>query len=415
MNLSPGVKPIAIIGSGPAGLMAASVISSRGYPVQVYEKKSGLGRKILIAGSSGLNVGFDCTFQELVGNYQGPPEQWETLLKGFSPHNWLDFIHSLGLETFLGTSGRYFVKGMKGSNLLKNWVDVLKSRGVEFFLNYECVAFEFQNGNLALTMNLKTGKQEIKEFSMACFCLGGGSWERAEKPLRWPSLFMSKGLKFKEFVSANCGFRVDWTAAFLKEAEGLPLKGIVFHSKRGSRAGELVITQYGIEGTPIYAVGEIGETWLDLKPSLSDKELLKKLNSSQENLSPMRRVKKHLNLSPAALALIYHFSTREELSNLNALAKKVKKFPLVLKERQPLEEAISSSGGLSWDEVGEFLMLKKFPGVFVAGEMLDWDAPTGGFLIQGCVSQGYYAAQGVLKLLECGSLRAWNVSDSQFR
>lgn len=394
-------KPIAIIGSGPAGLMAATVLSSKGYLVHVYEKKPGLGRKILIAGSSGLNVGFECTFNELLGNYTGPRTQWEQILKQFPPQDWLSFIHSLGLDTFLGTSRRYFVRGMKGSSLLKAWVESLKAKGVEFFLNHECV--DFQTLDEGVRLNLKTPNDsiiQVKEFSKVCFALGGGSWEKTEKPLRWPSTFTSHGLKFTEFSSANSGFKVDWTEAFLKEAEGLPIKSIVFSSSKGSRAGEVVITEYGLEGTPVYALGETGEVWLDLKPALSELEILSKLGTSRENLSPIRRVKKFLNLSPAAFALIFHFSTPQERADLKTLCKKIKKFPLLLKGKQPLEESISSLGGLNWDEVDSDLMLKKFPGVYIAGEMLDWHAPTGGFLIQGSVSQGFAAGQGILKSIK---------------
>ncbi len=392
-------QSVAIIGSGPAGLMAASRVASKGIPVHVYEKRSGLGRKILIAGSSGLNVAYDCTPEELLGNYTGPKSFWKQVLSSFSARDWIDSIESLGVETFLGTSRRYFVKGMKGSTFLQAWIEYLKSQGVLFFPNQECLGFELnEKGEISLRFHEGT-----KSYSSVCFCLGGGSWEKTEKPLRWPQIFISKKMRFNEFYSANSGFQVEWTDAFLKEAEGLPLKNIVFSNRKGSRAGELVITRYGLEGTPIYALGETGQAWVDLKPDLTESEILKQLSRSKDNLSPIRRMKKLLKLPPAALALLFHFSDKKELAQMDLLVKRLKKFPLTLKDPQPLEEAISSGGGLDWCEISQtspLLMLKSFPGVFVAGEMIDWIAPTGGFLIQGCVSLGNAAGQGILEYLD---------------
>lgn len=393
MQLKKNQK-VAVIGSGPAGLMAASVISKAGFTVHVYEKKPGLGRKILIAGSSGLNVSFDAPLDEFLKNYSGPKAQWSKILNRFPPQEWLRFIHSLGLETFRGTSKRYFVRGMKGSSLLKKWIELLKSRGVEFYLNQECLDFSIQQDQVAVQF-----ADGVQQYSALCFCLGGGSWEGAEKPLRWPAIFQSKKIRFKDFSSANSGFKVDWPQEFLKEAEGLPLKGIVLTTSKGSRAGELVVTQYGLEGTPIYALGEVGPARLDLKPSLTENQIFQQLSAFKENLSPIRRVKKSLGLSPAALGLIFHLSSPEVLKDLRKLIQQIKNFPILLKARQPLEESISSSGGLAWDELDENLMLKKFPGVFAAGEMLDWDAPTGGFLIQGCVSQGCLVGNSIIHFI----------------
>lgn len=387
-------KPIAIIGSGPAGLMAATRIASKGYPVHVYEKKAGLGRKILIAGSSGLNITYDCGLEELIKNYSGPPSLWRQVLTSFTPQDWIKFIESLGLETFRGTSRRYFVKGMKGSAFLQAWIQFLKSKGVLFFLNHTCLDFEVGEGEVRLRF-----EDEVKSFSSVCFCLGGGSWEKIEKPLQWPKIFISKKIRFNEFYSANAGFQVNWTEAFLKEAEGLPLKNIVFSNRKGSRAGELIITRYGLEGTPIYALGEKGQAWLDLKPDLNESEIFRLLSKSKDNLSPLRRAKKILKLSPAALALLFHFKNQKTSMNLEYWVKTIKKFPIQLNESQPLEEAISSGGGIDWSEISPDFMLKSYPGVFVSGEMIDWIAPTGGFLIQGCVSLGYRAAEGILKEL----------------
>ena len=397
LSKSPSVAVVAIVGSGPAGLMVAEVLAAQGYAVRVYEKKPGLGRKILIAGSSGLNVSYDAPLHEFIKNYGNlESERWKSLLGQFTPEDWVNQIKSLRLDVFRGTSRRYFIQGMKGSGLLKNWVESLKNRGVEFHLNEECVGFAASTDGIQLNFANKSSE----EFTAVAFCLGGGSWEKAEKPLRWPAFFKSQGIGFREFHSANAGFRVDWPPGLIAEAEGLPVKGIVFRSAKGQRAGELMITAYGLEGTPVYSLGETGDVWLDLKPTLSHEEILVKLTVARENLAPLRRVKKYLNLSPAAQALLFHLTPPDVLADLPGLIRHLKHFPLRLGERQPLEEAISSAGGVLWPELDESLMLKKFPGVFLAGEMIDWDAPTGGFLIQGCVSQGACAGKGILHFLK---------------
>jgi predicted flavoprotein YhiN len=227
--------------------------------------------------------------------------------------------------------------------------------------------------------------------------LGGASYEPTENPLHWPKIFTTKAIPFTPFTPSNVGYEVGWTPAFLKEAEGLPLKDIVLTTHKGKRQGELVITRYGIEGTPVYFVGTPGPALIDLKPGLTAEAVLGKLKAVKENLSPNRRIKKQLGLSPAAQALVFHLMPRAILEDrsLIQLAHTIKAFPIELLSPRPLEEAISSKGGVSMKALDERLMLKKYPGIFLAGEMLDWDAPTGGFLIQGCVTQGFCAGLGI--------------------
>lgn len=364
--------------------MAADVVSARGVPVVMFEKNRVPGRKLLIAGSSGLNITHDCPLEELPGYYGEQAEAMRPILAAFPPSRWLEFVESLGIETFKGTSRRYFVRGLKASKLLRAWMRKLAAQGVEFrygkvFRDFEClpggVRVEFEDGS-------------CEEFTAVILALGGASYEKS--PPRWPDTFRAKGLHVIPFQAANVGYQVAWPAAFLAEAEGLPLKNIALTTARGTRVGDLMVTRYGLEGTPIYTLGVSGPATLDLKPDLSAEQIYSRLSGSKENLSPLRRVRKSLNLSPAANALLFHLAKE---TDLKSLAVSLKAFPLQLGDPQPIQEAISSSGGLDFSELTPNLMLRQFPGVFAAGEMLNWSAPTGGFLIQGCVSQGYVAGR----------------------
>jgi len=392
-------KNIAIVGTGPAGLMAAHVTSKAGYSVTLFEKKRGPGRKLLIAGSSGLNISFDAPTDEFWKNYRGPAEHFRKLFEEFPSQAWFDFIHHLGIKTFRGTSRRYFVEGLKASPLLRAWLKSLQDQNVKIQYHHECVGFDIRPlPTPSIELHFAAG--ESQTFDAVCFALGGGSYEKDETPLRWPAFFAKKGLRFSPFRASNVGFEVAWPAGLLAEAEGLPLKGITLTTSLGSKAGDLMITHYGLEGTPIYHLGETGPAWLDLAPALSLEQLSAKTQTSRENLAPIRRVKKSLALCPAAQALLFHCTPREILSDLPALAARIKHFPLTLGQCRPISEAISSAGGLAFEELTESLMLKQYPGVFAAGEMLDWDAPTGGFLIQGCAAQGVLAAKGIRQYLE---------------
>jgi uncharacterized flavoprotein (TIGR03862 family) len=392
-------KPIAIVGAGPAALMAADLLSeTQDLAVTIYEKRAGVGRKLLIAGSSGLNITHDLPLPEFLAHYTGPRAFWEPVLKNFTPENWIAFVEALGIPTFKGTSRRYFIEDMKASRFLKAWKDRLTARGVRFQLGSECTDFAREpSGKIRLTFS----QGEPTHVDAVCFALGGGSYEPDEVPLRWPPIFARQGVGFTEFTAANVGYRVAWPEAFSKEAEGRPIKRVVLTTRKGSRAGEVMVTRYGLESTPVYFISARGEARLDLKPDLTAAEVEARLTEVKENLSPMRRIQKRLNLGPAALALIFHLGPPAILkgTDLRAVARLIKEFPIQLDEPQPIAEAISSAGGVHLDELNAGFMLKKHPGVFVAGEMLDWDVPTGGFLIQGCVAQGRAAARGILDYL----------------
>lgn len=390
------MKKVAIIGSGPAAFMAAHVLSQKGISVHVFEKRRSAGRKLLIAGSSGLNITHELPLDQFIQYYSGTtPSFWRQVLQSFPPQAWLQFIERLGLETFLGTSRRYFIREMKAARLLQAMMTQLRSQGVQFFFGEELTDFTCQPGQVELQFNSRSQHR----FDAVGLCLGGGSYEPEENPLRWPRIFGDKNIRFFPFQPSNVGYCVNWKAEFLKEALRTPLKNIKLTTTQGEHRGELLITEYGLEGTPVYFLGIPGKASIDLKPDLTEEQILKKLTAKTENLSPLRRAKKYLALSPSALALLFHHAPRESLTDLHCFVKLLKSFPLELGQPQPLTEAISSSGGVDFQELNTDLMLIHHPGCFLAGEMLCWDAPTGGFLIQGCVSQGHWMGEGILKYL----------------
>ncbi len=380
---------IAVIGSGPAGLMAADGLAARGHAVTVFEKRKGLSWKLYIAGGSGLNISNSLPLDAFASHYTGPLEHWKACLESFGPKDWLHFIEEkLGIGTFLGTSQRYFVETMHAALLVRNWKKRLEELGVQIQLNTLVTDFL----RVDTSWELRSQDNSLGRFDALVFALGGGSYEKPGA-VEWPSMFQTKGISFQPFEPSNTGFELAWPEAFLKEAEGQPIKNILLRSARGERKGDLVITQYGLEGTPIYFAGITGTVELDLKPDLTEEQILQRLQKTKENLAPMRRAQKFLQLSPGSKALLFHMMPQEAGRDIKTLAHAIKHFPLQLERPRPLSESISSSGGLSWDDLDEKLMVKSLPGIYCAGEMLDWDAPTGGFLIQACISQGHWISQ----------------------
>jgi uncharacterized flavoprotein (TIGR03862 family) len=371
--------------------MTATGLAGRpDFTVDLFERRPGFGRKLLVAGSSGLNISHELPPREFADHYTGGrPGFWAGLLADFGVKDWLTFIeHSLGLETFLGTSRRYFVREMKASGLLAAWRKHLEAGGVRFHGTSELTDFTSENG----VYRLHFGEREILA-DRVVFALGGGSWE--DPPPAWPGIFIRKGVSVAPFVAANVGHAVEWSSALLREAEGKPLKKIRLETPRGKKDGELVITSYGLEGTPIYFLGEPGPAWIDLKPDLTEGAILARLESVRENLAPIRRVKQKLELCEGSLALLFHHTSEEDRRDLKVLVSRLKRFPIVLGEPRPLAEAISSTGGIALEEFDANLEFRKFPGAYAGGEMLAWHAPTGGFLIQAAVSMGARIARAI--------------------
>ncbi len=376
---------VVIVGGGPAGLRAAEVAASAGRSVTVFDGKPSVGRKFLVAGKGGLNLTHGEDIETFVSRYAGG-EIWESLLEDFSPQELREWSHSLGQETFQATSGRVYPKSLKGAPVLRAWLAKLKSLGVEIRPRH--LWSELRAGKILVFEN----GIEVQAKAIV-FALGGGSWPKTGSDGGWLAKFQELGLKCEPLVASNCGWEVDWPQSLLEKAEGLPIKNIVVKAGGKQVAGELLVTRYGLEGGTVYALGrelrgmKEPDLVIDFKPTFSIEKLLAKLEGVSGDL--LDAAARRWKLSQAARELI----GLEPESTAEALAKRVKACRISLKGPRPIAEAISSAGGVCWDELDKQLMLKKFPGVFLCGEMIAWDAPTGGYLLQGSFATGTRAGK----------------------
>jgi predicted Rossmann fold flavoprotein len=392
------MKKIIIIGSGPAALTAAFFLAKeKKYIIQVWEKRSGIARKLLIAGSSGLNVGNNSSLDEYLKWIEGEGAQdfFKQHLSAFFTPEWLLFLkNNLEREVFLGTSGRYFIKEMKGGQLVKSWAHALESMGVEFIRNKEAENIEY------------TALGEYRVFDQdsmystahgVILAIGGASWLKAEEAIYKSQLLDNLGIELSAFSSANCGYEVNWDLALKKIllVDRLPLKQVVLSTSKGSLLGDLLLTSYGLEGAPVYKVGTTGQAFIDLFPRKSEKELALSIASHIPRMSFKRFIQKKLLKSIAAKEFFYFSSQKLELLTPLLWAQYLKKIPFTFIKPRPLEEAISSGGGVKFTELTEYLMVKRYPGLFCAGEMVDFSAPTGGYLIHLAALMGKVAAEGL--------------------
>lgn len=384
------MRPL-IIGTGPAALTAATFLVKAGLRPVLFDSRPAPGWKLLVAGSSGLNVSYECQEEDLPGFYSARGEEMASVLKRFPRAHWLQLLKDLGEEPYVGSSRRWFLKNKTAAQLLKTWTETLENAGAQFAFNEELESITTG----PLTFHFKSGRKE--QASTALLALGGGSWEK--EPPTWPEFLKQLNLDVKNLLPANAGFALQNAAPeFLARAEGKPIKGLVLSTRRGEKQGELMITKYGLEGTPVYAVGCPGPATFDLKPDLAVDKLAQRIAEARGSVQ--QRVEHAAKLSEGAFLFLKEFAPPGAWATPASIAAAIKALEVRLGAPRPLSESISARGGLSWDELDENLQLKKIPGLFAAGEMVDWDAPTGGFLIQGCVSMGYVAAGAMANLLK---------------
>lgn len=397
---------IAIIGGGPAGLRAAEVAAVGGAQVTLYDAMRSVGRKFLVAGKSGLNLTNGETFDSFLKRYRGtevPGDLWNQILSDFDNEALREWASSLGIETFVASSGKVFpvpVNGtIKAAPLLRRWVERLRELGVHFQTGHQWEGFDSEGGLI-----FRHGPETVvHQHDATILALGGASWPQTGSTGTWASLLESKGIGIIPLESANCGWEVDWPAELLEVAEGLPLKNLNLAAGDMSRRGELVITRYGLEGGPVYYLGPAlraqlnPELVVDFKPDLTVAELTERLGPVKRNF--VREAGRRWKLDPAVCALLKFLPDRGPWKSADQLAREVKHCRIPLTGPRPVAEAISSAGGVCWNELDEQLMLKKIPGVFIAGEMIDWEAPTGGYLMQGCFATGTFASKSALQWL----------------
>jgi uncharacterized flavoprotein (TIGR03862 family) len=370
-----------------------------GAKVTVYDGKASVGRKFLVAGRGGLNLTHAEAGERFVSRYSGGKDAgalWNSLLDDFNSEALRGWAKELGVETFVATSGRVYPKEMKAAPLLRRWVQRLRATGVEFAMGHRWTGLRAGVG--WQVEFLVGGEEKVCEADAVVMALGGGTWPETGSDGGWVSVLEKMGIAVAPLVSSNCGWEVGWGGAVLAQAEGKPLKNITIRAGETVASGELMVTRYGLEGGAIYQLGPTlrgmkdPEIAIDFKPTHTVEQLVKKLGSCRENYLGEARTR--WRLGEAAMAILENQNRASLVKSAEQLARVVKGCVVKLKGPRPLAEAISSAGGVNWSELDDSLMLKRCPGVFLAGEMIDWDAPTGGYLIQGCFATGTRAGEG---------------------
>ena len=403
---------IAIIGGGPAGLMAAEVAIAGGLTVDLFEAKGSVGRKFLIAGRGGLNLthselrpGFDTRYRERMPQLA----HWLEAFDGDALRAW---ARGLGVETYVGTSGRVFPTDRKAAPLLRSWVRRLRERGVRFHVHHRWLGW---NAAGQLCFDTPDG-ESIVDAKASVLALGGASWPQLGSDGAWVRALSGRGIDIAPLRPSNCGFDIGWSAHLANRHAGAPLKPVIAHwqdldGDMHALQGECVVTATGVEGSVIYAmsadlrerIARDGEAmlWLDLAPGRDDARLHRDLEKPRGKRSLSEHLRRQTGLDAVKVALLYERLPREAINDIDTLVRTIKRLPLRLHSARPIAEAISTAGGVRLEALSESLESKIMPGVFFAGEMLDWEAPTGGYLLTACFASGLIAGHGAVA--SCGS------------
>ncbi|TCA19697.1 TIGR03862 family flavoprotein [Rhizobium leguminosarum bv. viciae] len=393
-------KRIAIIGGGPAGLAAAELLSRSGHAVTVYDAMPTLARKFLLAGKSGLNITHSEDYARFTTRFGVASAHLRPALDAFTPDDIRDWAAGLGTETFVGSSGRVFPKVMKASPLLRAWLRRLEAHGATLHTRHRWTGFA-EDGYAFETPEGRS----IVHCDAALLALGGASWPRLGSDASWLTRLSERGVEIDAFRPANCGFVVGWSGSFSERFAGEPVKSVTATSEAGTFPGEFVITGSGIEGSLIYAHtaslrdrllnhGSAALT-LDLAPGRTTERLSRDLARQDAKSSFSNRLRKGAGLDGVKAALLRELAPERDRTDPERLAGMIKALPVPVIETRPIAEAISSAGGIRWSGIDDSYMLKALPGTFVAGEMLDWEAPTGGYLLTACLATGRAAARGI--------------------
>jgi hypothetical protein len=405
-------ETVAVIGGGPAGLMAAECIARGGVRVDLFDAMPSVGRKFLLAGKGGLNLTHAEPYARFVTRYGERRERIEPLLQAFGPEAVRAWAQNLGIETFVGSSGRVFPSDMKAAPLLRRWLHRLREAGVQLHMRHRWQSFADDG---ALRFATPQG-EAVHRASAVVLALGGGSWSRLGSDGAWVPLLAAQGVPVAPLLPSNCGFDVadGWSTHLRERHAGAPLKSVALHfdshdGRRFEQVGECVVTETGIEGSLVYAASgplrdEIAAqgsalVHFDLLPGRTAEWVSAEVAHGRGSRSLATHLKTRLGLHGVKAALLHELLSREAFNNTAQLAAAIKHLPLRLAAARPLDEAISSAGGVRFEALDDALMLSQRPGLFCAGEMLDWEAPTGGYLLTACLASGVVVGEGVLRWL----------------
>jgi uncharacterized flavoprotein (TIGR03862 family) len=406
MPLSNSASHVAVIGGGPAGLIAAETLGRAGVSVTVYDRMPSLGRKLLMAGRGGLNLTHSEDFSRFLTRYMQAEPALAPMIEAFRPDSLRAWCEGLGQETFVGSSGRVFPKAFKASPLLRAWLSRLESFDVRVSLRHRWQGWDDDG---ALVFTVEGGDAVRIKPDAVVLALGGASWPRLGSDGAWTSLLSARGVSLAPLRPANMGFTLAWSEVIRSRFEGEPLKRITLTFDGVTVRGEAIVTADGLEGGAVYALSArlrdaiedqgSATLHLDLRPDLPVEALAARLNAPRKGQSASTFLRKAAGLAPLGIALLREVSPSLP-TEADPLAGLIKAVPLTLTGTKPIDRAISSAGGIRFEEVDGHLMLKRLPGTFVAGEMLDWEAPTGGYLLQASFATGLAAAGGVLDFLK---------------
>ncbi|BFG74764.1 TIGR03862 family flavoprotein [Paraburkholderia terrae] len=403
---------VAVIGGGPAGLMAAEALASGGARVDVYDAMPSVGRKFLMAGKGGMNITHSEAIEPFLGRYGKRRADIAPLLDAFGPHALRAWLDELGVATFVGSSGRVFPTDMKAAPMLRAWLHRLRETGVQFHMRHKWIGWAepASSDTHGLRFATPEGERDVSADAVV-FALGGGSWARLGSDAAWVPLMQQREIPVAPLLPANCGFDADWTDYFRERYAGQPVKpvSIAIESVDGTvqhRQGEFVVTSTGIEGSLVYALSAVirdrllanGEATitLDLAPGLSAQRVIDEVTRPRGSRSMSSHLHSRIGITGVKLGLLHECLSKENFTDAAKLAQAIKSLPLRLTHARPIDEAISSAGGIPFEAFDGALMIRRLPGVFCAGEMLDWEAPTGGYLLTACFASGLVAGRGAL-------------------
>ncbi len=398
-----------VVGGGPAGLMAAETMAAAGFAVTVYEHKSSFARKFILAGRGGLNITHSEPLDRLLARY-GPERKFlESAIRSFDSEQLRGWCKELGEPTFVGTSGRVFPDSFKATPLLRAWLQRLDAMGVDFRPLHRWLGWNSHVEGRGLLFSSPLEQQFEVSSDVTVFALGGASWPRVGSDGSWVDRFVDQGITVNHLRPTNCGLVVSWTSVMVEKFAGVPLKNVVVSVGDERSRGDVMVTASGLEGGPIYALSRAARAELDfnarcivgvdLQPDLTFSQLWERLEQRRRPKDSLSTLLRRSGFDPVAVGLMREAMSNELPTSEMGLASLAKLVPVLVTGLMPIDRAISTAGGVAFDEVDQNFMLHKLPGVFVAGEMLDWEAPTGGYLLQASLSIGVAAGRGAIEWL----------------